>query len=537
MNFPFRSITASTEFKRVMALPKRGSPSDLSTLLTKKLRTENGIMTLRPIQAQALCELEQCQGLFAPIRVGGGKTLISLLAPVLLQAKRPLLLLPAKLIAKTKAEAEVLSQHWRFGQLKILSYELMGHERGQEELLEYAPDLIIADECHKLKNTKAAVTRRVARYLSRNPNTIVLAMSGTITKRSIRDFWHIAKWCLRSNTPMPLNWPEMSLWADALDEKVPDLMRVKPGVLGHDLQSARQNFQRRFIKTPGVISTMDAFVGPALEFKRVNYKPSLELQIAFRNLRSLWETPDRWPITDAVSMWRHARELACGFYYRWNPRPPEEWLSARKAWASYVRLKIATWGNNLDTELQVAKACTDGRLPPNTYQQWQEIKPIHELSTEAVWIDYSALDLAARWLDNNHDGICWVEHVAFGEALAKQIRCKFYGAGTHLEEASGPVIASISAHSEGRNLQKWNQNLVISCPPSGAIWEQLIGRTHRDGQLANKVTFDILLTCEEQTKGFKQAILDARYIEDMTGQPQKLTGETQWTTFFQESKP
>ena len=122
--------------------------------------------------------------------------------------------------------------------------------------------------------------------------------------------------------------------------------------------------------------------------------------------------------------------------------------------------------------------------------------------------------------------------MAFGEALGKQTGLKFYGAGTHLEQESGPVIASISAHSEGRNLQKWHQNLVISCPPSGATWEQLIGRTHRDGQLAQKVTFDILLACDEQEKGFKQAILDARYIEDMTGQPQKLTGEISWTTFF-----
>jgi superfamily II DNA or RNA helicase len=69
-----------------MNLPKRDSQFDLSMKLTQKLRTENGTMTLRPIQAQALSELEQCQGLFAPIRVGGGKTLISLLAPALLQA-------------------------------------------------------------------------------------------------------------------------------------------------------------------------------------------------------------------------------------------------------------------------------------------------------------------------------------------------------------------------------------------------------------------------------------------------------------------
>jgi hypothetical protein len=325
----------------------------------------------------------------------------------------------------------------------------------------------------------------------------------------------------------------MSLWADALDEKVPSLMRVKPGVLGHDLKSARQNFQARLTQTPGVISTTQALIGPVLEFQRINYEQSLELKQAFTKLRGLWETPDAWPIMDAVSLWRHARELACGFYYRWNPRPPDSWLYARRAWASYVRQVIGARRFNFDTELQVAKACADGRLAPDIYQQWQDKKPIYEPNVEAVWLDSSAINLAAEWLDN-HDGICWVEHTAFGEKLSHATGLKFYGAGTHVEQASGPVIASIAAHSEGRNLQKWHQNLVISCPPSGATWEQLIGRTHRDGQLADKVTFEILLACEEQIKGFKQAILDARYIEDMTGQPQKLTGDNIWKTIFQE---
>ncbi|MEI6807023.1 MAG: helicase, partial [Myxococcaceae bacterium] len=94
--------------------------------------------------------------------------------------------------------------------------------------------------------------------------------------------------------------------------------------------------------------------------------------------------------------------------------------------------------------------------------------------------------------------------------------------------------ASIAAHSEGRNLQKWHQNLVMSCPANGSVWEQLIGRTHREGQLADKVTFDIVVACNEQLRSLHRAVSDARYIQDTTGQPQKLIGEGKWKAFFQQ---
>ena len=58
--------------------------------------------------------------------------------------------------------------------------------------------------------------------------------------------------------------------------------------------------------------------------------------------------------------------------------------------------------------------------------------------------------------------------------------------------------------------------------PNGRIAEQLVGRTHREGQEADEVSVDMVVACVEQWKGLRQAEADARYVEQTTGVQQKL---------------
>jgi len=66
------------------------------------------------------------------------------------------------------------------------------------------------------------------------------------------------------------------------------------------------------------------------------------------------------------------------------------------------------------------------------------------------------------------------------------------------------------------------KNLVTSCPPSASIVEQLVGRTHRDGQEADEVVVDILLGCREHHDAFQRALDGARATADTLGHDQKL---------------
>lgn len=545
------SVPDSPEVQRVVRLPRRdwragwgASNESLVAGLTDAFRRPGSTMTLRPVQAAMLSELHDCGGLVAPVGVGGGKTLPSFLFARAIGAERPLLLIPAKLRHKTQREFASLQQDWVLPHTRVESYEFLSREQNAHFLDNYQPDLIIADEGHKLKNPKAAVTRRVGRYV-KDCRPAVVVMSGTFTRRSLMDYWHIMRWCLGdSQMPMPADWQEVMVWANALDVGTDSSLRTGPGALlslcsvedynaameqqnSDALTAVRRAFMQRMTSTPGVVATVQSSVECSIYVGHVDAELD-HLAPFFKQLREEWETPDGHPFMEAVDLWRHARELVCGFYYVWNPRPPEAWLLARRAWCKVVR-EILKHSRTVDTELQVVKAIDAGQHPvaASTLAEWRAIRSTFEPNVEPRWVDDTVLKIASKWLHDNN-GICWVEHRAFGERLSKLAGVPYFGQGgmatgkRSIEDEHGPCVASIAANAEGRNLQRYSKNLIVSCPPSGSVLEQLLGRTHRPGQDADEVTAEIVLACIEQWNGLQRALKDARYIQDTTGQEQKL---------------
>jgi len=497
-------------------------------------------MSLRPIQGIALSEIAQYRGGFFPIRVGGGKTLISLLAArVLPDVVRPLLILPAHLREKTRAEMAALRRHWNLPAfIRIESYQMLSRVGGADLLVNYAPDLIIADEAHMLKNPSAACTKRIARYCRANRSTVFLAMSGTVTKRSVRDFAHLTSWALGSLNPLPADFNALDEWSRALDVNVADHRRLAPGALtalrSSPIEPIRKAYSRRLVETPGVVATQEGPlpIGLQIRSRVVPLDPLLEE--AYRTLRESWITPDEWPIEDGVAMWRHARELSSGFYSRWNPRPPDDWRDARRAWASESREIISTNRRQIDTELQARRAVASGQYPhaASILARWLEIQPTFEPTPEAVWVSDRTIDWIAEWAREHGPALIWTERPALGERLSAKFGIPYYAnlgvdakSGRYVEAhdpRSGSAILSIDANSIGRNLQAWSRNLIVDVPPNGARWEQMIGRTHRDGQTAETVWVDVLFGCVEDVTGFWRATEDSQYAEDMTGQAQKL---------------
>ena len=561
--FRRQGVRQSSELDRIVNIPRRKweDRANLALELTDWLKTPQGTMQLRPVQAAALADAHDFGGLLAPQRVGAGKTILSLLVAEVLDAERPLLIIPAKLKRKTEIDIAQLKQHWRFKRPKIVTYEWLGRvqaapmEDDKGNVLKPGfldklnPDLIVGDEIHKLKNLRAAVTRRVGRYMEAHPETKFIGMSGTITKRSLRDYAHLAEWALGKIAPVPLSWPILSEWADCLDEDIDATNRLAAGALiqlcndeekkalkNEDPVSViRRAYRRRLVETPGVVATVETFVDCSLTIAAVDPGTSDEIDAAFDTLRG-WETPDGWPISDPATVWRHARELACNFYYKWDPRPPEGWIDARKEWCAAVR-KIITY-SKIDSELQVAQAIAQGRIEDpkaedvegTVYANWTAVRNTFKPNTVPVWIDNKCLRFCADWMEK-HTGLVWVEHVAFGLKLSEMTGRPYYhrqglDAQNRLIDQSKPedgsVIASIAANCEGRNLQAWNQNLMVSLQSSGSGFEQFLGRTHRDGQKADEVSVDMIVSCIEQWAGFQQAVNDARYIQDSTGQLQKL---------------
>lgn len=567
--FTRTSIEDSPDLRRIEALPRRQwtaeQTEEMIELLTRTYARREGVR-LRPIQAQALTEAHDFGGLLGPIGVGQGKTLLSLLLPVILDAKQPALIVPAKLKDKTFIEAKEYERDWKIATyFHVESYEMLGRVQGADFLERIKPDLIIFDEVHRAKNPRAAVTRRLKRYLEANPHVRVVALSGTMTKRSLKDFAHLAKWALPKTNPTPEDWGQTELWAQAIDEKTRDVQRVHPGEMVRlcndeerrefslsPIQGARMAFRRRLVETPGVIATAESQLGVSLVLEMTEPHVGQAVDEAFGKLRGEWETPDGQPIADGIALWRHARELACGFYYRWVVQPPTDWMNARRAWAKFVRDVIKHNRSGIDSELQVAQACSlavrhrdepvtntrHARVPVpqmileglKIYEDWTQVRPTFNPQTEAVWIDDHMIQFCLEWL-KHHQGIVWTDMIAFGDELSRVSNLPYFGAQARCARtrkflyehpAGKSMICSVASVGEGQNLQAWNRNLVVSAPQTGATWEQMLGRTHRPGQLEDEVTALIPVACTEQYRGVMQALSDAKYMQTITGQDMKM---------------
>jgi hypothetical protein len=545
-------IERTTCFERILALPRRPPVchEGLAEQLTELLKTPQGTMRLRPLQALALHDIGVCGGGFLPLDVGEGKTLISLLAAYVLDAKRPLLLLPANLIQKTAREARELSKHFVVpSNVRLISYQMLGLVQSARDLEVYAPDVIIADESQKLKNRDAAVTRRVERYLDDHPDTKVVAMTGTIMRRSLRDFAHILRWALKEKAPVPLRDQEVDEWALALDDRLEnEFQRVQPGVLlelatpeevekDGELVAARRGFQRRLRETPGVVASAKSgtAVEAGLTIRAIRYEVSPTIKGYFQTLRDEKVAPTGEELWEAADVWRHAREMALGFCQRWDPPAPEDWKAARKAWFQFVRgvlQRSRTW----DSPDHVAQACDLGKLPNDKLEAWRRIKDSFVPNPVPVWHDDTALKVCAKWMKN--PGLVWTEHVPMAERLSQLTGAKYYGAkglaadGQFIDDAdsSKAIIVSVDANREGRNLQKkWSRNLITTPMEGADVWQQLLGRTHRPGQLADDVTVDVLLGCAEHARAWMKACNGALSIRDTVGAESKLLiADVEW---------
>lgn len=633
----FQGVNKTVEFDRILSLPRRAEaidPAELDALTaflkTDQIRSWDAIRAsppthwrsllpegalhdvdeaerpqrLRPIQARALKDAYERGGLFAPIGVGHGKFLISVLTCMLVSSARVrrgqhpgrwLLFVPANLLEQTHRELAKARRHWRVPQqwpagiadiqIRVESYEKLSSAKASKFLEEFEPTDIVCDEVHKLKRRSSARTRRFLRYFKDHPSTHLYAMSGSITRKSIRDYWHIIQLCLPGHAggpalaPLPRTFPETEAWSQALDDAPDNDLRRAPGALlefcdpdeiealkpgwkaaplevklgyygeteedqARLLAIVRRGFQRRLVETPGVVATSDGALGTSLVIsERVPPEPPEKVREAFAQLRATWQDPNGDEIDSPISMWRIACQLSSGGWLKWIPAAPPEWLFARQEWNRFVRHVLAHNKQRLDSPLQVWQAVEAGKLSDRfgpgaeLLEAWRNVRDDFEPNPVPQWIDTWLVEDALRWFDEQVDddegksvpGIAWVSISAVGEAIERASggRIPYFAGGPEASAAiiqhRGPCVASISAHGTGKNLQWASRNLVIHPPSGGDVWEQLLGRTHRPGQEADEVRVDFYAHALELREAFKSARRAARYVEDSSGQVQKLS--------------
>lgn len=395
----------SPDFERIMKLPRRNKPEldAIAKALTDLLKRPEGKQTLRDLQAWALYEAPHAGGLIASLAPGSGKTLISLLLPMVwpyvrqqdgtMRAPRCVLLIPADARVQFAADYKRYGEHWRLPNLAghdkfqaglpvlhVLTYSELQQPKNSALLEQLQPDLLTGDEISALRNFEAARTIRARRFFGRFYETSFCGMDGTILNDSVEDIWHLLAWALGENSPMPTDPAEVRRWARAIDQDFDDGYYM-PGVLMQFCapgEQVRQGFRRRFVDTLGVVTSEDQQLGIPLIFKQ-RMPPQMPLQVmeCLKTLRRPhqqggWRRPDGEELQDATQVAACARQLATGFYLRWKyPRgePVElidEWFEKRQAWNREIRAQLQMPLVHLDSEKLWRNAATrwfDGGCP------------------------------------------------------------------------------------------------------------------------------------------------------------------------------
>jgi hypothetical protein len=556
------TVVRSMEWERINALPRRVLDLDAVQDVTPLFRKPGGTLRFWPIQSAMLIECALADGLFAQVRVGGGKTLAGLALPAAMDSKNAIYLTTARLKKQLEREAAAFyGKHFKLplDRITIISYNDLSSP-DKDDILErindseHPIDFIACDEAHHLKNPRSARTQRFLRFADEHPIVRFAFLSGTPSTRSIIDYAHLIELALRKNSPVPGHYQQLRDWAGALDVK-PEYT-LDPGILMRwcDEQPpkeafevrrklARGGYRRRLAETQGVVMSSDKELGSSLIITKIG--KDIKLPPAVRALTN--EVNRHWSLAgeefdSATTKARALRQLAVGFYYIWDwpdGEPDVEWLETRAAWRKEVRERLKRSAPGMDSPHLLERAAkrywkwAEKSCQPmpekvwasETWLAWSEVKDRPEPPKKAIWVDDFIVDAAIKWAKKqDKPAIIWYRWRAVGQRLAEKSGFPHYGAGTDSEESSDPIIiASIRSQGTGKNLQyHFSRNLFVSFPANGMTVEQTIGRTHRPGQPEDEVLVDWFGHTYEFENAMAAAIEDARFQEENHGQPQKL---------------
>lgn len=516
-------VRDSVDLRRVRDLPVldwRAHVDQLRPAVTKKVlhrpapcrggQVQDGLcsvcgtpLSLRDIQVAMLAYAHEFRGGFFPARTGAGKMLVSLLLPTMVGAKKPALMLPASRVDPTYTALSKYKLHWTIVPPFVLSYERLSQVAHAETLVRLAPDCLTLDEAHMAKDPSGARWKRMMPPRQGRPGISrevpFFAMSGSFASRALDEYRHLCVRALGPNAPVPHDWIEGQDWARAMNARA--LQPLEPGKLltlmpaadgdGMGREAACARYGRRLVSAPGVVSSGHDIPDVPLTCSILHVPPTQEQKDVLMHLQTLWETPCGWAFEEALELARHQRACSVGIVQRWKVAPPPAWKNARKAYSMWLRGIIAQ--GKLDTPDQVLRALEAGQVQDEPDEngdmivaRWKEIEPTFTPEPISTIFDRSTAEYAARWLADTR-GIVWTMHPELGELIEELTGVPYFreaacdARGVHIEKHRGPCVASVQSCGTGQNLQHHQHNLILTCPPNGML-EQLVSRTHRDGQ-------------------------------------------------------
>lgn len=596
---------------------------------------------LRDVQIDCVYTYETYGGLMAPVGVGWGKTIIAMMcAKVGVQRRghqRAVVLVPAEVYSqlklrdlpdmRRKLSLDALPIYLVTGDARtrmrvastpgpgvfVYAYSMISQPTGFEELCAINATLYVCDEAHYIASVKSARTKRWRSTLEAVGKNIregragpdvqarrveVVALSGTITKKSVEDYAHLSKAALHEDSPAPISYQGVQLLSSMVDADVlgtglsePDLERMhrliawanESGIPEHEhrthltlQEQARFAYQHRLRSAPGVVGTGDASVTCSLiiswsEPPRPITPDAERMAMLMRNVVDNMITPNDDPIDFGMHTYKWLWELTGGFYNSlvWPDRDEVMQVALRRGRAiteveaaalldqSYKHHGLQQTYHKLlrqfldtrhqpgcDTPMLVAAEIVrqlDGeqarfRLDEDLIEAyrlqreaWFEDLP-ERRSVPVRVCDYK-VKAAVEWCrvhaERGLGGYVWFHHPELGrwlheELTAQSIPHTLALAGQNEAAFAEGVVLASYAHATGKNLQHQSRNLILELRREAHVMEQMLGRTHRAGQLADDVRVDVFISNGFDLALFNAILRDADYAQSTTGQPQRL---------------
>lgn len=458
-------------------------------------------------QADMVNTYEKTGGGFFPVGVGWGKTLATLMIAQKAWDKglrKMVLLIPPQVVTQLRqtdikwarqrvaiqypihflhgrgvVQREAMTKSGRVG-LYVMPYSYLSTKDTTAMLEAIEPEIVIADEAHNLARRNSARTKRMMHYIETySPEGVCL--SGTITSKSVHDYYHLIRWSCGQDNPLPNAATLAQDWGNVLDAEVTaggiyEVASAGTKTISPLLNWARQHFPRetfdytvpsfrkayshRMNTSPRVVSSGDADIGvsltlhnePVRDHKKHADWPKLEELLL--QVTDEWKTPNGDEIEHAIHTWKWLNELSAGFYNElfWTD---EDTLAKRRAIpvseaASILeRAKIRhaarqeyskelrRWLEDvhipkLDTPFLVESSMAqhgDRDVASSVYQLWKQwhsydFPGCPDRESRAVRICDYKIKRAVHWAENaiRHGGaILWVHHIEVGEWLMDEL--------------------------------------------------------------------------------------------------------------------
>ncbi len=583
---------------------------------------------LRQVQLDLAWSYEQLGGSMGPIGVGHGKTILDLLCARIAHTRRGhrkvAICTDSALIDQLVDRDLPQARRWLdlddcafyavrgdlaarnkvvdhgLPGIYIISYSTFSTATGYELIKKIGATAWILDEAHKLSRASAARTKRwitAVREIEESlpadhPGIEVVPLSGTITKKSIADYAHLAQAALREASPLPISAAAVGEFSNVIDagamtrgdarREFQSLLQWgldrglkltdSPAHLTHQ-EIFREAFRFRMNSAPGIIATSDQSVGCSLilrwrEPKMPDDEAGTKMRQMMTDVVTLDETPDGDAIDWSIHRFKWLYELSSGMYNSlfW-PAPldlatrrgitePEAEALIQAAQAHHALLQIyhkqlkmyldsghipscdspMLVGGWIKRKLEAMANGTEYKgpdIPDRVCGAWKDAHEAYyddlpERESKPVRVCDYRIQAAVEWAKEAKSGIIWYYHRDVGAWLSEYltaagIKHSYAPAGDNVSIYNeGIVIASMTAHGIGKNLQHQCQQLFLEWNRGADKLEQILGRTHRAGQLADEVTADVFCVNGFDLAMFNATLSDADYIQSSTGQSQKL---------------